>query len=283
MVSPLVILCSFMASSTATNTTNDTQLKSAPSLFPLVGLIGGLGPASSAAFTQRMVQAAHNAGATKDHEHVPFILFSNPRLPNARLAVLQQGGSPLLSYVATFKALASAGCTHVGIINNTGHGFARAAAHQSDLPFLDMIDCAAQHAVHLASTQAAPDALRPAAELASTGEHCPIKIGLLATDATVQMGFYHSAVQAAACGAAAKAGGSPFNAEVLSPSQRQLLAIQRCIDAAKAGTAGQEHSDTLLEVASSLQARGCSVVIAGCTELPLMLPWAGPLWTPWPA
>jgi len=233
----------------------------------LVGLLGGLGPASSAAFTQRMVQAAQAAGATQDNHHVPFMLFSNPRLPNARLAALGQGPSPVPGYCATFRALAAAGCTHVGSINNTGHTFAREAANQLSIPLVDMIHATAQRAVQVALSGPADSTPGQGACESSTGTQPVYYIGLLATDATVQMGLYQDAIRAAAFSRA------EAQVCVLSPSTQQLQAIQRCIDAAKAGKIGDIQQDTLLSVLSSLVARGCSTAIAGCTELPLMLQW----------
>ena len=281
------------------------QLSSDPEHPPvLVGLLGGLGPASSAAFTQRMVQASQEAGATKDENHAPFILYSNPRLPNARLAALGQGSSPLPGYVATFKALVAAGCTHVSSINNTGHAFAREAAQEVGVAFIDMIQCTAQRALRwglhstpqLASAQQCPSA--PAHQAAEDVPHTPkdtvihiadtngqtvhqaavgatraasphrsITVGLLATDATINMGLYHEALITAATAVGGVA------VSVVCPSPAQLQAVQSCIDAAKAGRAGAQQQAVLTDTMASLVLQGCCVIVAGCTELPLMLPW----------
>ncbi len=275
----------------------------------LVGLLGGLGPASSAAFTQRMLQAAQLAGATKDEHHVPYVLFTNPTLPNARAAALGVGPSPQHRYAATFSALVAAGCTHVASINNTGHRYARQAARSVGVPFVDMVQVTAAKAVRLAQMSAcasaaapqlsagagaqerpsrtapnviqqqcgaaAPTSLKPplhtlgAAGAGASGES-GVCVGLLATDATVQMGLYHDAVHSAS------ADSTEYRVRLLVPSAEQLQRIQDCIDAAKAGNAGETHEAILLDVIHDFERHGCHAVIAGCTELPLMLPWAAP-------
>lgn len=94
----------------------------------LVGVLGGLGPAASASFTQRMVAAGAAAGASLDAHHTPYLMFCNPVLPNAWAASRGTGASPEDGYVASFTAMGRAGATAVAVVCNTAHAFARPAA-----------------------------------------------------------------------------------------------------------------------------------------------------------
>jgi aspartate racemase len=216
----------------------------------LVGVLGGLGPMASALLARLIVEEGERAGASMDDEHACFILFQNPALPNSRKAAIGEGPSPLAGMVASFRALARAGATEVCVCCNTAHPFARAAAAEAGVPFLDMIDITAE------------EALRRLAHASSGG--APLTVGLLGTDATLRMGLYQDAIASAAV----RMLGDAQRACVVVPDASGVEALQQCILDIKAGVSAGA-GECIEAVARQLVARGAQCIITGCTELPI--------------
>ena len=55
------------------------------------------------------------------------------------------------------------------------------------------------------------------------------------------------------------------------PDEAETAELMRLITRIKAGDAGAEVADGMRELAAALVARGAEVIIAGCTEIPLVL------------
>jgi aspartate racemase len=88
------------------------------------------------------------------------------------------------------------------------------------------------------------------------------KVGLLATAGTVTSGVYHEATR-----------GSLF--ELLVPDAEHQALVMDAIygsQGVKAGFTDGQCKQTLLKALEHLVKRGASVIILGCTELPLVLP-----------
>ncbi|KAL1529209.1 hypothetical protein AB1Y20_000165 [Prymnesium parvum] len=221
----------------------------AASATPLVGVLGGLGPAASALLTRLVVAEAERRGARSDDEHACFVLYQNPSLPNSRNAALGDGQSPQPGMAATFRALVRAGCTEVCVCCNTAHPFARAAAEEVGVAFLDMIEATA-HAALL--------------QLCEDDRGAQLIIGLLATDATIRMGLYQTAVAKAA----AQLTGCSDRVRVLVPPDDSIAGLQQCILDIKAG----QHVGVgarIKQIANELVVLGAQCIITGCTELPV--------------
>ena len=217
---------------------------------PLVGILGGLGPLASALLTRLIVDEGERAGAQFDDEHSCFILYQNPLLPNSRRAALGEGPSPLPGMVTTFRALARAGATEVCVCCNTAHPYARAAAAQVGVPFLDMIELTAEAALLRIG---AASSTRPR-----------LTVGILGTDATLQMGLYQDALAAAARLMLGDAERVCF----ALPDATGTAALQQCILDIKAG-ACTGVGERIEHVARQLVTAGAECIITGCTELPV--------------
>lgn len=200
---------------------------------PVVGVLGGMGPAATADFYAKLVRATP---ATSDQEHLRVVIWSDPSTPDRTQALLQGGPDPTPWLVHGARKLAAAGADLIAVPCNTAHAFLPSVASRVGVPIVHMIDQAARH-------------LRTLNPTVRT-------VGLLATTGTVRAGLYQNWLT--------KAG-----IELLVPdAEAQSAEVMPAIGAIKAG---QAAGDGLTAVARGLVDRGAQVIVAGCTEVPLGL------------
>jgi aspartate racemase len=106
----------------------------------VLGVLGGMGPLASAYFMMRLTELTD---ATREQDHVPAILWSDPRVPDRIAAHRGTGESPLHWLVHGLQGLARAGCGAVAIPCNTAHGWIDGMRDASQVPILHIIDAAA--------------------------------------------------------------------------------------------------------------------------------------------
>lgn len=203
--------------------------------FLRVGVLGGMGPAATARFFDLLVAATP---ASSDQEHVPVVVWSDPRVPDRTAALTGDGPDPTPCLELGGRALVSAGADVVAVPCNTAHAFIGGLGARIGVPVLDMVDETAAVAV---ARQPGPEA-----------------VGLLATDGTLLAGLYHEAF--------AKRG-----VPLLVPEPRDQARVMRAIRAVKAGDLGVRQRREAVDLFNGLVARGADVVVLGCTELPLLL------------
>ena len=83
------------------------------------------------------------------------------------------------------------------------------------------------------------------------------KVGVMATDGCLATGIYQDAVVAS-------------GRQALVPEGEELVELMRLVTAIKAGNLSAEIADGMHEIATGLVDRGAEVIIAGCTEIPLV-------------
>lgn len=192
----------------------------------VLGVIGGMGPAATVAFLER-VQAL--TPAEGDADHIRILCDINPQVPDRNRA--PEAATKVLGDMA--MALVQAGAQVLAMPCNTAH--AQAAGIRSlRAPFIDMI----------AETTAAAVA---------TGAK---KIGVLATPG------------GEALYTAALAG---KGARIVRLTGADRDAFMGCIYAVKRGDTGKGPKAEMKRLAAKLISGGAEAVIAGCTEVPLLL------------
>lgn len=201
----------------------------------VVGILGGMGPLATIDFMHKMLQATP---AASDQEHVPVVVSSIPQVPDRNAAWRGEGDSPLAAMLASGRRLAEAGAGLVVMPCNTAHLWFDALQPGLALPMLHLVDAA------LAEVQAA---VGPGA-----------RIGLLATDATLEAGLYTRRPTAAGF-------------DWLLPEVAERAAwLMPGIAAVKAGDLVQGTA-LLQRAAQALADRGAQLLLLGCTEIPLVL------------
>jgi aspartate racemase len=198
-----------------------------------LGVLGGMGPAASAEFITRLIQ---QTPATKDQEHIPFVLWNEPRVPDRSSSIRNGDDRPLPYLLQGMQVLKAVGCTTIVIPCNTAH-FWYDELVKFKIPILHIVDSVA-------------DALR---DINVTGT-----IGVMGTHATVELGLYQYMLN--------KSGW-----DCITPTKEEMNnLVQPAIDLIKSGSIEEAHP-MLMTVVKSLIDRGAKAVVLGCTEIPLAL------------
>ena len=206
----------------------------------ILGVLGGMGPLASAHF---MVRLTELTPAERDQDHIPTVLWSDPRVPDRTRGKLEGGADPLPFLLRGVRGLKAAGCGAIAIPCNTAHGWYDALRAEG-LPILHIVEAAA-------------------AELARHVRSGPV--GVMGTAATLKMRLYQNHLEAR---------GWPC----LVPSDDEMeRLVTPAIRLVKANRVAEAYAP-LAEAARSLAARGAQAVILGCSEIPLGMR-AGPFET----
>jgi aspartate racemase len=109
-----------------------------------IGILGGLGPEATILLQRKLVEAIP---ADDDRDHIPLLIDTNPQVPS-RIANLIEGTgdspAPVLANMA--RRLQHAGAKALAMPCNTAHHFAGAITQAVDIPLLNMVELAADHA-----------------------------------------------------------------------------------------------------------------------------------------
>lgn len=206
---------------------------------PVLGVLGGMGPLASAQFMARLTLLTP---AERDQDHIPAVLWSDPRVPDRTAAQRGTGEDPLPWLLRGIRGLEAAGCGAVAIPCNTAHGWFDGMAAATRLPILHIVDAAAE-------------------ELARLGVHGG-RIGLMGTAGTLAMRLYQQRLDIRGY-------------ETITPDDAEMARlVSPAIADVKANRLSESY-EPLMEAARLLVARGAQAVVLGCTEIPLGIA-AGP-------
>jgi aspartate racemase len=217
-----------------------TVMMSGPAAYrevssPLVGILGGMGPAATVDFYGKLVCATP---ATSDQEHVRVIIWADPTVPDRSAALLGDGPDPTPHIEQGARALVAAGADLIAVPCNTAHAFLPGIAERIGVPIVHMIE----------------ETVRYIVRLTSPVDH----VGLLATRGTRQAGLYQNWLHL-------------VGKHVVLPNEMEQEEVMRSIRAIKSGDTGTDVRARVAGIAEALATRGAQVLIAGCTEIPLVL------------
>jgi aspartate racemase len=200
-----------------------------------VGVLGGMGPAATLDFFQRVLAASN---ATRDSEHIRLIIDCNPYVPDRNAAVAGAGPSsgPALADMA--RGLERAGAELLVMPCNTAHAFLDDICAATQLPVISIIDVTVEALI--------------------ADHNKPRRAGVLATTGCVDAGLYQSALD--------RVGVTPV---VPTGAARELF--MDVLKRIKAGDIGLATKSDMLRIARALMDDGAEAIIAGCTEVPLVL------------
>ncbi len=203
-----------------------------------IGILGGMGPEATAYFYELIVKQTK---AETDQDHIKAIIYSNPEIPPRTDAIQKKGPSPAPLLVEGFQRLKDSGADFVVMPCVTAHYFYPEIQNQVGIPLISLLDEAVKWA------RAEVPELK--------------KAGLVASAGTLETRLFHDAFD--------KAG-----IEVIHPEgneQNQVMAAIFGPEGIKAGSTAGFSKETLVSIARALIARGADAIIAGCTEVPLVL------------
>ena len=199
-----------------------------------LGVLGGMGPAASAEFMLRLTSLTP---AHRDQDHIPTVLWSDPRVPDRSTSILNGDSLPLPCLKDGIKGLQTAGCDHIVIPCNTAH-FWYDELIKLGTPIIHIVDSVA-------------DSLR---EINAIDK----PIGVLGTRGTIELGLYQKHLR--------KLGWS-----CIIPSSREMdIMIQPAINMIKSNRIDEAYKP-LINVIDSLITQGAKAIVLGCTEIPLAI------------
>jgi len=194
-----------------------------------LGVLGGMGPQATLLFYQMIVD--HTA-AKSDQEHIPTLILSDTRIPDRTAAILSGDTEGVRAHLLRdAKTLEAWGATAIAIPCNTSHAFLPWLQEQLKVPVVNMIEETAAHLETLGAR----------------------RVAVLATDGTLRMGLYKTALEA-------------HGMEAVYPPeelQRQIMSV--IYDDVKGGK--PITGDKLTGVGEAMRALGCDRAALSCTEL----------------
>jgi aspartate racemase len=204
----------------------------------VLGVLGGMGPLASAQFMARLTLLTP---AERDQDHVPAVLWSDPRVPDRTRGRLSGGEDPLPWLLRGLRGLKAAGCGAVAIPCNTAHGWYDEMTGVG-LPILHIVDAAAAQ-------------LR---RVAPSGT-----VGVMGTAGTLHMRLYQDRLER-------------LGWRVIVPTDGAMGSLVTPAIARVKANRVVEAYEPLAEAVRGLAARGAEAVVLGCTEIPLGIqagPW----------
>ncbi len=195
-----------------------------------VGVIGGLGPAATLRFFDRVLQLTP---VTTEAEHLRLIIDCNPGIPDINSSLLADDSRAEDALVATASALERAGAQRLVMICNAAHYYAPAIEASVNIPFDSMIEAAVERA----------------ATLMPQGG----RAGVLATDGCLRSGVFQSALEA-------------HGIDSVEPDAARAIEFMDVLARLRAGATPEDCSAPLNSIVSAMVADGAQCIIVGCTE-----------------
>jgi aspartate racemase len=205
-----------------------------------IGVLGGMGPEAT---NQLCALITANTVASRDQDHIPVITYNNARIPERVAAVRGVEGAldPVPEMSRTAQVLERAGADLLLMPCNLAHFFIADVQAAVSIPFLNMIEETVNYTV----------AKYPQCQ----------RVGLLASTPTIECGIYERAFH-------------KHDRQLLVPdAAEQEEKVMKAIYGSEGIKGGRKTvpRQLLQEAAERLAERGAEVIIAGCTEVSLVL------------
>ena len=202
----------------------------------IVGIIGGMGPAATIDFMSRVLDVTP---ATIDQDHIRMLVENNPRIPSRQMAMRGQGTDPGRAISEIAVRLQTMGADFLVMPCNLAHNWQGQIEAAITIPLVSIID----ESVRVAMEQSQDDS----------------PVGLMTTPGCFEAGLYQKALVDAGCTA------------VITQTPKELADTMTLVEQIKAGDKSPLVVEGLRALANNLAQRGAKVLIAACTELPLVL------------
>jgi len=201
----------------------------------IIGILGGMGPEATLDLFHKIIRLSP---VEKDQDHFRIIIDNNPKIPDRTAAIFGKGENPLPALQETVKNLEKAGADFIIMPCNTAHYFISEIQQSIKIPILNMIKETTHHV----------KSIFPSIK----------NVGLLATKGTYKTGLYNSFFK-------------EKNIEILIPSPLEQDKIMDIIYKIKKNILTKEMKNQIIKIAEKQIKKGAQAIIAGCTEIPLIL------------
>lgn len=205
--------------------------------YKIIGILGGMGPEATVDLYNRIINITL---ASKDQDHIPVLIFSNPKIPDRTASINSDESKKIIQYlVESAVILEKGGADFIIIPCNTAHKYISEIQKSVKIPVINMIKETVLHLIK---------------------EYPDIKeVGLIGTSGTLKTKLYQNYLEKENIKATVP--GSEVQEQYV---MKAIYGIKSDGKIAKAEKLLQNAIKTLPETAQK-------VVIMGCTEIPLAL------------
>ena len=204
-----------------------------------LGIIGGMGPQATIYMFNKIVSMTP---AETDQEHIEILIHNNTKIPDRTQAILNNGKSPLEQLIRSGRILEQMGADVLIVPCMTSHYYFDDLKKQMTIPIINAIEQTANH----------------------VGNNYPTikNIGILATSGTLKSNLFQNYLLQ-----------QNLNPIVPSDNVQKNFVMEAIYgsEGIKAGFINQHTKNKLLEAAKTMIHDGAEVLIAGCTEIPLVI------------
>ena len=203
----------------------------------IMGILGGMGPSATIDFFAEIVR---KTDANCDQEHLRIIIDNNPKIPDRTEAILQDTVAPLALMSSSCQLLENAGVHFIVIPCVSSHYFIEKLRNTIGIPIISIVE-----------------------ELTLAIQKKPkiSKVGLLATTGTVVGKVIQTVLE-------------KNKIDLLLPSSGEQNNVMEAIYLIKSSISESDRAKAkqlLITVAERLILSGSQGIIAGCTEIPLVI------------
>ncbi|ADL12065.1 aspartate/glutamate racemase family protein [Acetohalobium arabaticum] len=198
-----------------------------------VGILGGMGPQATVNLFQKVINFTD---AECDQDHIQALINNNPQIPDRTEYILGDGEDLTPHLIKGAIKLQQLGADYLAMPCNTAHYFYDEVVRYMDIPFLNMIEEVAAEVDRKYGNDS--------------------KVGLLATTGTYQVGIYEKVLQES-------------GVNLITPDESGKEAVYDVIYKVKEGFDDIKFQ-SVNNLLAEMKKQGVSVVILGCTELPLI-------------
>jgi aspartate racemase len=205
----------------------------------IIGILGGMGPEAAIDLFTKIVKGTR---VKKDQDHLRILIDNNPKVPDRTLAIQKKGPSPLPQLIRSAKILENAGADFIVIPCVTAHYYYESLKKKVKIPTLNLVEITVQY-------------IKGRLKRIS-------KVGLLATTGTIQAGLFQTSF-------------SHTGLQLIIPSpevqKRWVMEAIYGRRGIKAIGPSEISKRLILKTSQKLIHEGAQAIIAGCTEIPLVL------------
>ena len=200
-----------------------------------VGVLGGMGPDATVDFIRKVIALTP---AEKDQDHIHMLIDHNPRVPNRQDHILARGDDPGPALAEMAVRLEKAGADFLVIPCNTAQAYEQCIVDAVSIPLVSIID----------------ETIAAIGEVAAGAN----AVGVLATIGCLKADMYQRAM-------------AKNDLTAVLPDDEELSELMVLVNGVKAGVNDDSVKRSMQQLANALVARGAEAIIAGCTEIPLVL------------
>ena len=204
-----------------------------------LGIIGGMGPDATVYMFNKIVK---KTGARKDQDHIEIFIHNNTKVPDRTDAILYNGVSPLEELLRSASILEKMGADIIIMPCITAHYYFLDIQETINVPIINAIEESVLYIKdHILNIN---------------------KVGIIATTGTVKSQLFQKSLQ--------QRGLNPI---VLADSLQNDWVMSAIYgkDGIKAGCKTENVKQKLLHAVDYLIECGAESIVAGCTEIPLVL------------